>query len=66
VKAKETTWSNIFGSSLVMTSNGAFTGMDLGGGGAKPPKFSDVTRSARGINFWTVVDDTSYANINAF
>jgi hypothetical protein len=65
VKAKETTWSSIFGSSLEVTSNGAFTGMNLGGGGGKPPGYTSATNSLRGINFWTVVDDLSYANINA-
>lgn len=66
VKSKDTTWSTIYGSTLTVTSNGAFTGMDLGGGGAKPPKYNPVTNSARGINLFTIVDDVQYQNMNAF
>lgn len=57
VKAKQTTWSQLYGNSMFVTSNGAFTGMDLGGGGALPPSFNSATMSQRGINFFTVVDD---------
>ena len=62
VKAKETTWSQLFGSSLYVTSDGAFTGMNLGAGGSRPPNYRDSTLSFRGINFWTVADDESYSN----
>ena len=41
VKAKETTWSQLYGNSLRVTSDGAFTGMDLGAGGSKPPSYRE-------------------------
>ena len=51
---------------MFVTSNGAFTGMNLGAGGAKPPSYREVTMSKRGINFFTVVNDTAYSYINAY
>lgn len=60
IKAKETTWSSIYGSTLTVSSNGAFTGMDLTGGGSRPPQYRTTTTSQRGINFFTLVDDQTY------
>ena len=41
-------------------------GMDLGGGGAKPPQFVPQTNSPRGINIYEVPDDINYTRLNAF
>ena len=38
--------------------------MDLGGGGAKPPKFPAVTQSPRGINIFSIPDDINYSKLN--
>lgn len=65
VKSKETTWGSIFGSAMSVMSDGAFVGMDLGGGGTKPPNYNPVTMSPRGINLFKVPDDINFLNITA-
>ena len=60
IKAKDTTWGSIYGSSMLVSSKGAFIGMDLGGGGAKPPSFPVQTNSPRGINIFSIPDDIRY------
>jgi hypothetical protein len=44
---------------MKVMSNGAFTGINLSEGGSKPPQ--NRLESPRGINIWTVEDDTAYA-----
>ena len=44
LKSKDITWGSIHGESqMIVSSKGAFIGMDLGGGGAKPPNFPAST-----------------------
>ena len=59
-KAKETSWGKgISNKFMQVMSNGAFTGINLSEGGSKPPQ--NRLESPRGINIWTVEDDTAYA-----